>query len=154
MQFNTDPCPCPIEKPEYFEVRGKCFYTDNTTRNFDDSQVHCKEIFPHGGRLFEPRDVSTKEIVKAYKRYNNDSVPSAWIGITDRSSQGNYRYESDNGQLTVSQWRSGQPNDDNDHCVILCNGSNGEWCDYACSESENSANYQFIASYPFCERTY
>ena len=148
MQCNTDPCPCPIEQPEYFEVRGKCFYTDNTTRNFDDSQAHCKEIFPHGGRLFEPRDVSTKEIVKAYKRYHG-SVRSAWIGITDRSSQDSYQYASDNGQLTIFQWARNQPNCKSScKCLSFCR-NNGDWCDMPCSFAGNSAG-----NYHVCERTY
>ena len=28
---------------------------------------------------------------------------------------------------------SGQPNDDNHHCVGLCSDSTGEWCDNSCS---------------------
>ena len=28
---------------------------------------------------------------------------------------------------------SGQPNDDNHHCVGLCRASSGEWCDNSCS---------------------
>ena len=54
---------CPIEKSGYFEVLGKCLFTDTIKRNFDDSQAHCKEIFPVDGRLFEPRDQSTNEEV-------------------------------------------------------------------------------------------
>ena len=54
---------CPIEKSGYFEVLGKCLFTDNITRNFDDSQAHCKEIFPLDGKLFEPRDQTTNEEV-------------------------------------------------------------------------------------------
>ena len=129
---------CPLKKPGYFGVLGKCYFIDNMARNFDDSQAHCKQVFPNGGRLFEPRDETTnKEVIK--NRYN----VFRWIGITDRISQGNYRYESDNGQLTVSQWWQGQPNDDNHHCVYFC-GSNGNWCDQDCSASE----------YSLCERTY
>ena len=133
---------CPIEKPGYFEVLGKCYFTDSSQRNFDKSQAHCKEIFPLGGRNFEPRDQTTnKEVAKAYKELTNNNY--AWIGITDRSSQGNYQYESDNGELTVSQWKSGEPNSDRERCGILCNSS-GDWCDYRCS----------FTSRHICERTY
>ena len=38
---------------------------------------------------------------------------------------------------------SGQPNDDNHHCVGLCSDSTGEWCDNSCS-------YKL---YPLCEGT-
>ena len=136
---------CPLEKSEYFEVLGKCYYSDNITRNFDDSQVHCKEIFPLNGRLFEPRAQNTnKEVVKAFIKHQGDTL-SPWIGITDRSSQGSYRYDSDNGYLTASQWDSNgnQPNDDTHHCVRMCNSS-GDWCDVSCSSSRRHV----------CERTY
>ena len=129
---------CPLEISGYFEMRGKCYFTDTITRNFDNSQAHCKEVFPLGGQLFEPRDDTTnKEVMK--NRYKG----ATWIGITDRSSQGIYRYESDNGQLTVSQWYSGEPNGADQHCVVIIN-SNGDWYDTECSGS----------LYSLCERTY
>merc|ERR1711971_1255116 len=114
---------CEVNDPNYFEVLGKCYFTDTIRRSFDESQAHCKEVFPLGGRLFEPRDETTyKEVLKdRYKSY-------LWIGITDRSSQGIYQYLSDNGQLTVSQWLSGQPGSDSEHCVVICK-SHGDWCD-------------------------
>ena len=139
---------CPIENSGYFEVLGKCYFTDKISRNFDDSQAHCKEIFPIGGRLFEPRDETTnKKVVKAKKKYHGGSYrgSTTWIGITDRRSQGNYRYLSDNGQLTVSsKWLPGlQPNCDSEcECVDICR-SNGYWCDRRCS----------TLNYHLCERT-
>ena len=134
---------CPIEKPGYFEVLGKCYYSDKIERNFDDSQANCKEIFPLGGKLFEPRDeTTTAEVGKAYRKFNGNR--QTWIGITDRSSQGIYQYETDNGNLTVSQWATSNPNrpsDDNHHCVALCNSSSDKWCDTSCSNN----------LYPLCE---
>ena len=137
---NLIPCPpCPLEKSGYFEVFGKCYFTDTIKRSVDDSQAHCKEIFPLGGQLFEPRDEATnREVIK--NRYKG----STWIGITDRSSRGSYRYESDNGPLTVSQWSSSEPNGDNERCVGFCSNSRPTWCDYPC-------NWAFLA---LCERTY
>ena len=74
---------------------GKCYFTDKIKRNFDDSQAHCKEVFPLGGKLFEPRDETTnKEVLKAFERYHGD-FSDTWLGITDRISQGSYKYESD-----------------------------------------------------------
>ena len=132
---------CPIEISGYFEVLGKCYFTDKIKRNFDNSQAHCKEIFPLGGRLFEPRDETTnEEVVKAKKGYFVGG--RVWFGITDRTSQGSYRYLSDDGQLTISKWHSGQPSEDYERCVIMCSSS-GEWCDYPCSS----------IGYHFCERT-
>ena len=134
---------CPLEKSGYFEVLGKCYFTDTIKRNFDDSQAHCKEIFPLGGRLFEPRNLTTNKKVRENRLEDFSLYSHAFIGITDRISQGSYRYESDNGQLTVSQWNGVEPNNDNEHCVTICSSS-GDWCDDPCSS-------------PFlhiCERTY
>ena len=123
---------------------GKCYFTDKIKRNFDDSQAHCKEVFPLGGKLFEPRDETTnKEVLKAYKRYHGE-FSNTWLGITDRISQGSYKYESDNGQLTISKWSEGQPNYDSERCVISLNSS-GAWNDYPCS------GYNFLH---ICESTY
>jgi len=134
---------CPIEKSGYFEVHGKCYFTDNILRNFDDSQVHCKDIFPLGGRLFEPREQITYEEVRKFKKWYHGSSSISWIGITDRISQGDYRYSSDNGHLTMSDWRSGEPNNNNERCVIMYK-STDDWHDYPCSSQ----------AYHFCERTY
>ena len=46
---------------------GKCYFTDTIGRNFDDSQEICKEMFPLGGQLFEPRDQTTNEEVAKAK---------------------------------------------------------------------------------------
>ena len=123
---------CPLEKSGYFEVHGKCFFTDTILRNFDDSQAHCKEIFPLGGRLFEPRNLTTNMRVRESRLEVFGPDSHAFIGITDRRIQGNYQYESDNGQLIVSQWYSVEPNSDNEHCVTICHSSGG-WCDDPCS---------------------
>ena len=134
---------CPIEKSGYFEVHGKCYFTDSTLRNFDDSQAHCKEIFPLGGRLYEPREQTAYEEVRKFKKRYHGHTSIAWIGITDRISHGEYRYASDNGHLTISQWCSGEPNGSNEHCVIMYK-STDDWHDFSCSGQ----------LYHFCERTY
>ena len=51
----------------YFGVLGKCYFTDTIGRNFDDSQELCREMFPLGGQLFEPRDQTTNEEVAKAK---------------------------------------------------------------------------------------
>ena len=135
---------CPIEKTGYFEVLGKCYFTDTIKRNFDHSQAHCEEIFPFGGRLYEPRDLATNaEVGKAHQKYHGNRS-DAWIGITDRISQGTYQYASDNGHLTISRWFSGEPNNDGARCVVYGYGSTGVWFDDYCSAQE----------FYFCERTY
>ena len=89
-----------MEKPGYFKVLGKCYFADKISRNFDNSQAHCKEVFPLGGQLFEPRDLKiNEEVGKAQTKYHGSG---AWIGITDRINQGSYKYASDSGSLTIS----------------------------------------------------
>ena len=125
-----------MEKPGFFLALGKCYFTDTIKRNYDDSQAHCNEIFPHGGQLFEPRDETTnKEVLK-----NRLQCCGTWIGITDRYSHGSYRYESNNGHLTLSLWIPNEPSP-NEHCVIICNTS-GEWNSVPCS----------MAFWQICER--
>ena len=132
-----------MEKSGYFEILGKCYFTDEVHRNFDGSQAHCKEIFSLGGRLFEPRNETTNVEVVGKMWAGTTWAKYPWIGITDRSSRGNYKYESDNGHLTVSsRWRAGEPSDENQHCVEFCN-SRGDWCDGSCSWRK----------YCFCEGT-
>jgi len=135
--------PCPTNDPNYFEVHGKCYFTDKIARTFDGSQAHCKKVFPFGGRLFEPKDLSTnEEVQKAGIRIYGDT--GAWIGITDIISQGSYKYASDNGNLTISPWSTSlynEPDNDNHRCVNIYQS---KWYDASCS----------FTKYSLCERTY
>ena len=83
------------------------------------------------------------EVGKVQLGYHGANNRWAWLGITDRSSQGSYRYESDNGDLTTSRWHPGEPNSEDEHCVHLC-ASAGNWCNRDCS----------VKVYTLCERTY
>ena len=79
-----------------------------------------------------PRDKTTnKEIAKATYRTGK----WYWIGITDRSIQGSYKYSSDNGTLTTSRWGNDRPSNDAKDCGVMCN-SNGYWCDESCSTTK------------------
>ena len=45
--------------------------------------------------------------------------------------------------FSIMTLASGKPNDDNFHCVGLCNGLSGDWCDGSCS----------LELYSLCEGT-
>ncbi|KAK1792593.1 hypothetical protein P4O66_012528, partial [Electrophorus voltai] len=59
---------------------------------------------------------------------------SIWIGLTDVEKQGTWKWV-DGTTLTTGYWRSGEPNNPNEHCVVAGYGSHIvlNWADYPCT---------------------
>ena len=63
----------------------------------------CQETLPNG-RLFEPRDETTHNVVVAAAHVI--SSQTYWLGINDTLSEGQFQYLS-GGNLTFSNWNPG-----------------------------------------------
>ena len=58
-----------------------------------------------------------------------------YLGATDRASEGNWRWEDDNSQLTYHNWRGGSAHVNvMQHCLGMVRDSKGdyEWMDVYC----------------------
>ena len=83
-------------------TNGTCYYFHNEEiKLFDDAQKNCSDMFKkHGfenGRLYEPKDLET--FVKIYKlaeHFSNYSSLQLWLGLNDRSKEGEFVYNSNN----------------------------------------------------------
>ena len=65
--------------------------------------ANCQETL-HNGRLFEPRDETTHNLVLAAAL--GISLQHYWLGINDTLSEGQFQYLS-GGHLTFSNWKQG-----------------------------------------------
>ena len=104
----------------------------------DDAQLNCQNKLGTSWILFEPRDFNTNKLV--FEAAGN-LVPNAyWLGINDRANQGQYIYASDGQDVVNGMWRSGEPNGDNEQCVIGYYKFEylGEWLDYPCEDIVSS----------------
>ena len=114
--------PCPTNEANYRVIDGHCIYFEANTLEFDKAQENCATKFS-GGRLFEPRSKSINDkVVKAIKEVTGIDNKWFWIGITDKTTEGVWRYESTGTKVSDSMtlpWISGRGNRGTfDNCVM------------------------------------
>jgi len=65
---------------------------------------------------------------------------SYWIGLTDRRSEGTFIWDSDNTEVTYSNWYKNEPNNlRNEDCVHIRPSRNSEWNDSKCDSKGSSS---------------
>ena len=90
-------------------ANGNCYHSSKTKLTIDDAKKYCQTAFGSTfvGRIYEPKDKPTHDIVMmitANKMYIQDSL---WLGINDKSSEGQFHYNT-GGKLLLNKWRGGQ----------------------------------------------
>ena len=104
--------------PNYINVNGNCYYVKETRSSINDAMKYCQTAFGSGhvGKLYEPKDKATHDLViKAYNGIVQDWPRSRsrfgdwlWLGINDKSSEGQFQYLTTGDNLLFSNWRTGQ----------------------------------------------
>ena len=65
---------CPIWEEGYHFVQDKCYYLDHAKYTYIKAAETCAEKFKNGGRLFEPKDEQTNNIVfKTIQKANEEA---------------------------------------------------------------------------------
>ena len=102
----------------------KCYKASpfNDKLNFMDAMGKCNSM---NAKLAEPMNTEENENLAtqltgmaAFSRY--------WIGISQKETEGTFKYASDSSKVKFTSWRSGQPNNrwPNLDCVAF---KNGQW---------------------------
>ncbi|XP_052084102.1 perlucin-like protein [Mytilus californianus] len=113
------------------QYMGSCYYfhfRSRKTWSAANDDCHRK-----GGFLLKIDNAVENWFLKTYIKYHNPN--SVWIGAHDSEQESNFIWESDNTNLTFTDWFPGEPNDDNNEdCVHMRKSVNYRWNDYQCSE--------------------
>ena len=100
--------------------------------------VNCQNQFGsnHTGKLFEPRDLATNNLVIEYAQGITYNV---FIGIDDIDVEGTFQYAT-GGDLVFTNWRSGAPDDygGNQDCGMFWAPSGWKWDDENCNTKYSS----------------
>ena len=119
--------------PNYLSVNGNCYYIKETKLSINDAKKYCQTAFgsEHAGKLYEPKYKPTHDLV--IRAANSIVQDWLWLGINDKSSEGQFQYFTTGGNLHFTNWRTGEPNDSNwqtgrrigEDCVIVNAGKLG-----------------------------
>ena len=134
---------CPTN-PLYGLMDGRCVYFEKTSLTFDKATQNCQEKLKDygGGILYEPNsNAEQKRIVDmAYERLSGQWF---WIGVTDKTTEGQFSYNSNNQPISFTpDWYrvtspSGYRGRSNNCIMILVTSPSGnrysEWYDQYCT---------------------
>ena len=130
----------------YGLMDGKCVYFEKTKLTYDKAIQNCQEKLKDygGGILYEPYSIAEQKRVvdMAYEHFTADW---AWIGVTDKTTEGQYMYNSNNQPIDFTpDWDlDGGSRGRSNNCVIInVNSPSGshysEWYDYPCTSNKRS----------------
>ena len=95
--------------PEGFEeVDGYCYVMGDGEKTFNKATEACQEMSKKAF-LVEPRTEGITNIANMYANAN-DKLSTLWIGLTDKSAEGDFVWETDGEPLTYKNWAHRQPN--------------------------------------------
>ena len=96
-----------------------------------EAKAICKGL---GRQLFEPTQSSANNKVTALAKAKG--ITSFWIGIHDKTTEGEFTYESNGVTIGYKNWRPNEPNNlswggfQGEDCVQMYNGA---WNDMPCA---------------------
>ncbi|XP_044179085.1 uncharacterized protein LOC114946811 isoform X1 [Acropora millepora] len=120
------PIACPFGWVYY---GSSCYLFSDVRKKWVDAKTTCRQL---GGTLLKIDDANEQHFIswKLAKFWKTN-----WIGLTDSSVEGRYRWESDNSPVNYTNWARGEPNDYGgvEDCIsVYGGGSTGLWNDDYC----------------------
>ncbi|XP_015776212.1 PREDICTED: uncharacterized protein LOC107354273 [Acropora digitifera] len=120
------PIACPFGWVYY---GSSCYLFSDVRKKWVDAKTTCRQL---GGTLLKIDDANEQHFIswKLAKFWKTN-----WIGLTDSSVEGRYRWEGDNSPVNYTNWARGQPDDYGgvEDCIsVYGGGSTGLWNDDYC----------------------
>ena len=141
---DTQTLPCPTNDSKYALVDNKCVYFEKTTLTYDKAIENCKEKlkdYGGGGILYEPNSIAEqKRIVDM--AYERGLLCWAWIGVTDKTTEGQFTYNSNNQPInfTLEELIKRPSRGRRDNCIqIFVHSGNSTWSEETCTSPYSSS---------------
>ena len=125
---------CPTDDSNYHMINGRCFYFQKASLRWEKAKEGCRDKFPLGGILFEPK---TWEESKAVYEFAQPHLTLYWIGVDDFGQDGSFKHSYTGTPISFNiKWHSdygSQGGVGNGNNCILDYQSHGGWIDYNCA---------------------
>nr|XP_020473061.1 brevican core protein-like isoform X1 [Monopterus albus] len=126
--YGGDMCQTDLElcQPGWEKFQGFCYRHFPKRQNWEAAEQHCRMC---GGHLISVMTPEEQHYINdKYKEYQ-------WIGLNDRTIEGDFRW-SDGNPLLYENWYRGQPDSyflSGEDCVVMVWHQNGHWSDVPCN---------------------
>ena len=127
---------CPIDDPNYAFIGGTCYYFDTVHRTKLEAKENCIKNY---GKLWEPNTVDLIDQVHS-KAKDVSRSQHWWVGISDESSEGTYKFESNEeifpfNTPKIAPWKGNEPNGGStENCVAMHRNDPMEFYDVRCTD--------------------
>ena len=88
-------------------VDDYCYFINTSALSISDAIANCQNAFGDDivGRLFEPKDKNTSDLVVA-AALGMEST-NYWLGISDKQTEGEFHYNT-GSKISFSNWDTGK----------------------------------------------
>ena len=133
---------CPTNDSKYGLMDGRCVYFEETSLTYDKAIQNCQEKLKDygGGVLYEPYSIAEqKRIVDM--AYEHGSSSWHWIGVTDKTTEGQYTYNSNGQAIDFNPvWYTSEygttfgSEGTSSNCIEMHVTDDGKWADIPCTD--------------------
>uniref|UniRef100_UPI0037E78BE4 brevican core protein n=1 Tax=Semicossyphus pulcher TaxID=241346 RepID=UPI0037E78BE4 len=126
--YGGDLCETDAEacEPGWEKFQGFCYHHFSTRQSWEAAEQHCRMC---GGHLLSVMTPEEQDYINdKYREYQ-------WIGLNDRTIEGDFRW-SDGNPLLYENWYRGQPDSyflSGEDCAVMVWHDGGRWSDVPCN---------------------
>ncbi|XP_068179802.1 brevican core protein [Antennarius striatus] len=126
--YGGDACQTDLQvcEPGWTKFQGFCYHHFTERQSWEAAEQHCRMC---GGHLLSVMTPEEQDYINdKYREYQ-------WIGLNDRTIEGDFRW-SDGNPLLYENWHRGQPDSyflSGEDCVVMVWDDGGRWSDVPCN---------------------